>query len=235
LEILIFVLFVIVALIFAYFAHLNAKQRRQDLAALAAGLGWHFDPEKDRSHDSTYGQFGAFTSGHSRYAYNTLAGWVPVGGHSSAAKMGDYHYQVTTSDGKKSTTHTYTFSYLIVHLPYAQVPDLFIRREGIFDAVSRAFGFDDIDFESSEFSKRFYVKSSDKRFAYDVIHPRMMEYLLSAEPPNVEIAGGCCLLHDGSDWSPEDFRRHVDFAKRFFEHWPKHLTSTFQLDRPEAS
>ena len=63
--------------------------------------------------------------------------------------------------------------------PFRNVPDLLIRPEGFFDKVAGAFGFDDIDFESEEFSRAFFVKSSDKRFAYDVLHPRMLELLMA--------------------------------------------------------
>jgi hypothetical protein len=234
LEILIIIVFLAIFLVAAYYSHQRALQRQQELAAFAAELGWQFDPEKDRSHDDQYPQFSAFTQGHSRYAYNTFLGSIDVVGRAFPVKMGDYHYQETSTDSKgKSTTHTYTFSYLIVRLPYHGLPDLFIRREGIFDAVKRAFGFDDIDFESAEFSKRFYVKSSDKRFAYDVIHPAMMEYMLANEPPTIEIAGDCCCLANRYDWSPADFRRFLETARRFFELWPKHLTSTLQMGTPK--
>ena len=94
--------------------------------------------------------------------------------------MGDYHYEYDAparQNNDDAHVHVQLFSLSICRT--AQLPDLFIRREGIFDSVKRAFGFDDIDFESAEFSKRFFVKSSDKRFAYDVIHPKMMEFLLA--------------------------------------------------------
>jgi hypothetical protein len=124
---------------------------------------------------------------------------------------------------------------LIVHLPYDGLPTLFIRREGIFDALSRAFGFDDIDFESVEFSKRFYVKSSDKRFAYDVIHPPVMEYLLASQPPTIDIEHDRCCLADGRKaWTAEQFKTTLESAKRFFELWPRHLTSILEMKQPSS-
>lgn len=36
----------------------------------------------------------------------------------------------------------------------------------------------DIDLESIEFSDAFVIKSADRRFAYDICHTQMMEYLL---------------------------------------------------------
>jgi hypothetical protein len=230
LEVLIVVIFVIVAAVLAYVGYQQRKRRREEMGQLAAALGWQFVAENDYSHDEEYAHFEIFRHGHSRYAYNTLFGAVDVGGRACRAKMGDFHYQVTTHNNKGSSTRTYRFSYLIIDLPYLNLPTLFIRREGMFDALSRAFGFDDIDFESVEFSKRFYVKSSDKRFAYDVIHPAMMEYLLSSEPPTIDMEEGRCCLADGRrTWTADQFRTALECAKRFFELWPKHLTSTLEL------
>ena len=235
LEILLIVAVVAVALVAAYFSHLNAQKRLQELAALGAELGWSFDASSDDSLEDRYPQFDNFSRGHSRYAYNTLTGMIGIDGQACTATMGDYRYRETSGTGKSRKTRTYTFSYCLVDLPYLQLPDLFIRREGIMDSVSRAFGFDDIDFESVEFSKRFHVKSGDKRFACDVLHPQMMEYMLSAEPRQMEIAGDCCLFADGSDWTADEFKQHREFAQQFFDLWPKHLTSTLQLNRPETS
>ena len=43
------------------------------------------------------------------------------------------------------------------------------------------FGHDDIDFESAEFSRNFYVKSSDRKWAFDILHARAMEFLLAED------------------------------------------------------
>ncbi len=141
-------------------------------------------------------------------------------------RMGDFVYKVTRRSGKTTTTHTYRFSYLIVHLPFGRVPDLLIRREGVFDKIAGAFGFDDIDFESSEFSRKFHIKSPDKRFAYDVCHPRMMEYLLQTSPPAIDIENGRCCISDGSRrWEPPQFKATLSWVRTFFDHWPEHVTA----------
>ena len=62
-------------------------------------------------------------------------------------------------------------------------------REGLFSKLAQAVGYDDIDFESAEFSRKFCVRSKDKRFAYDVCHPRLMEYLLANHDLTLEIDG----------------------------------------------
>jgi hypothetical protein len=203
-----------------------ARKRREALTSLAAALGWSFDPASDTGHDEEFGHFEIFQNGHSRAAYNTLRGEMEVNGERWPAKAGDFLYKITTSNGKTTTTHTHRFSYLIVHLPYSNVPDLLIRREHLFDKLAGVFGFDDIDFESEEFSRRYHVKSSDKRFAYGIVHPEMMEFLLGAEPPRLDVEQGQCCLSGGSGcWKPERFSANVNTARRFLELWPTHVVS----------
>ena len=56
---------------------------------------------------------------------------------------------------------------------------LLIRPEGFFDKVTEFFGYADIDFESAEFSRSFFVKSLDKKWAFDVISQKTMEFMLA--------------------------------------------------------
>lgn len=219
---------VIIALIVAM--EMAARKRREALAALAAELGWRFDPRKDRDHDEEYAYFEYFRRGHSRVAYNTLSGSVEIDGHGYWAKAGDFQYMVTRHNGKTTQTDTYRFSYLIVHSPFGRtLPTLLIRPEGIFDKMAGAFGFDDIDFESVEFSRRFYVRSDDKRFAYDVIDPRMMEFLLASNPPAVDMEHGQCLVSNGSSqWTPEEFRWHIRWVVEFFDRFPDHVVDSLR-------
>ncbi len=224
-----FILVIAVIAIFCvigYFAWLAEKKRREAMAALAQRLGWRFDPSRDCDHDEQYAHFEMFRRGHSRAAHNTLTGEVEIDGRHWPAKMGDFTYKVTQHTGKSTSTRTYRFSYLILHLPFTGVPDVLIRREGLFDKLTDAFGFDDIDFESAEFSRRFHVKSSDKRFAYDVIHPRMMEFLMADDKRAIDIENGRCCVSDGRRrWEPQEFEDRLRWIRQFFDLWPEHLTA----------
>ena len=225
---LVFALVAVVAGVVGYYARRAEQERQRALAALAAELGLRFDPEHDSDHDDHYAQFEIFRRGHSRVAKNTMTGTLGLFGRPCAVRCGDFRYKVTRSNGKQTTTTTHRFSYLIVHPPW-DTPPLLIRPEGLFDKVAGAFGFDDIDFESSEFSKRFYVKSTEKRFAYDVLHPRMMEFLLAARPPMLDVEDGALCLSDGSRrWQPADFRAQIAFVRQFCDLWPRHLVKDLE-------
>jgi hypothetical protein len=210
--------------VFAYISWKAEQARRAELSALADRLGFQFHPDADGDLDDEYAQFEIFRRGHSRAALDTLVGTLEVDGHPCAARCGDFRYRVTHSTGKSTTTTTYRFSYLMVKVPWRHTPPLLVRPEGIFDKLAGAFGFDDIDFESAEFSRRFYVKSSDKKFAYDVIHPRMMEFLLAQQPPMLDLEGGAICCSDGQGrWEPAAYEARIAFVRQFFGLWPRHL------------
>jgi hypothetical protein len=207
---------------------IQAKKRRQALEALARELGWEFEPDKDYSPTDGQAAYRIFNRGDDRYAYDMLRGNVEIDGRLCAAAMGDYHYEETHGSGKDRHTTNYYFSYVLLRLPWT-TPDLLIRPEGFFDKVAGALGFEDINFESAEFSRRFHVASADKRFAYDVIDPRMMEWLLAIKPLPLDVhAGLLCVAHGSGTWSPEEFRARLNYAVQFLTRWPEHVKTTLR-------
>lgn len=225
---LIFGLFAVIAIFGMWFAWKQERERIAALGRLAARLGWRFSGEdKDREFNERHEQFGCFQRGHSRYAHNQLGGALEALGVSVEAEAGDYHYQITRQNGKNSSTTTYRFSYLLVTLPFgSQLPSVALRTEGLWDKLAGAVGFEDIDFESAEFSRRYHVSGDDRRFVYDLIHPRMIDWMLDEAPPQFEIAGGALLIvSNGGDsrWEPAEFEAAIAWTRRFFSHWPDYL------------
>lgn len=228
-PILIFIVFGLLIAVGIYFSHLQAKKRREELAEFAEQIGWRFEPASVYDHHKRFPQFALFQQGHSPCAYNTLHGAVMLAGRSVTAQMGDFLYKRTSGSGKNRSTTTYRLSYLIAGAPFPASPDISIRPEGAFDKVSAFFGFDDIDFESAEFSRQFHVSSGDKRFAYAVIHPQMMEFLMETRGPTLNVAEGyCCATAGNGAWTPNEFRERLAWLEQFFERWPQHLIE--QLD-----
>jgi hypothetical protein len=217
----------------AYWSSRARAERRAAMAALAGELGMAFDPDERRDFDARYRRFELFGRGHTRRAYNTISGTVDITRRPYRACLGDYRYSVTTSNGKTTTTTTYHVSYLILHTPYDGLPALLIRPEGFMDKVAGAIGFDDIDFESDEFSRKFFVKSPDRKFAYDVVTPRMMEFLLANGAPTLDLSGGAiCLLDGARRWDPSGFKDRLAYLRRFFELWPEHLLTELDSRTP---
>lgn len=206
----------------AVHAHKAAKKRREDLRRVAAELGLRYTSDPDPLHDDEYAHFEIFRRGSKQRAYNTLAGAVELLGSACTLKAGDFTYTTTSTDSKGRESETkHHFSYLIVHLPYETMPDLLIRREGIFDKIGGVFGFDDIDFESGAFSRKYFVRSPNRKFAYDVCHQRMQEFLLDTSPSCVDIERSrMCVTRGGRVWKPEEFRTMIAWSDAFLERWP---------------
>jgi hypothetical protein len=208
------------------FGSLVEKKRREELTALASKLGLRFEAEADYKHEVTYGQFSRFKQGRKRYAHNRMVGVTKVGGRECRVVMGDYHYQ---TQGQKNQTHTHRFSLVLVHLPWTGVPGMVVRKEGVMDKMAGVFGFDDIDFESAEFSRRYYVKSADRKFAYAVISPAMIEHLLAADWPGLDLAGGAGLVASSSGrWDAAEFGRVLVEVGGFLDRWPRHVVAELE-------
>jgi hypothetical protein len=193
-EPLVIVGFVAIFIIVLVLGYVSALKRREAMAAVAAKLGLHFMPHKDRYMPKRYKFLDKLRQGSDRYAYNVLSGSYQ--GHE--VLLFDYHYK--TGSGKD--THHYYLSFFILHLP-ASFPELIIGPEGIFSKIAQAVGYDDIDFESHEFSRKFCVRSRDKKFAYDVCNARMIEYLLSNTDLSIEIEDRALAVSFSSRLSPE--------------------------------
>lgn len=204
--------------------HKKAKLRRQELWVLANEFGLEFHASRDPYHDDQYAHFEIFRRGDNRSAFNTMIGEHQFNNHRMGVKAGDFRYTVTTGSGKDRKTTTYTFSYLIIHLPFVHTPDLLIRPEHFFDKIAGVFSSKDIDFESEAFSRKFMVASPDRKFAYDICHPRMIEFLLETKPPAIDIERGRLCLAEGSrTWTPEQFRWMLRFVDQFLSQWPEHV------------
>ena len=88
----------------------------------------------------------------------------------------DYHYYNATQSGERKDHHY--FSAVVIDAGIPLLP-LTIRPRGLLDEVTEFIGFEEIGFESAEFSQKFFVKSPDRRWAYDVVHQKTMELMLA--------------------------------------------------------
>ncbi len=161
----------------AYGSYLAAKRRREAFAALAAAHGWVWTERDDRwaaRFDAT-----PFGTGRDRRASNVL-----TGAHDGRPLVAfDYRYsttRTTTVNGRtQHRTEDHPFS--VVGLDAgARFPELAVSPQGFWNQIVDAVTGNDIDFESADFNDAFTVTCPDRKFASDVIHPRMMELLMRA-------------------------------------------------------
>ena len=199
------------------------RERSETLRAFATARGAAFDADFPGIH-GILPAFPMLGRGHSRRAFNIARGSLALGGIPCGCVWGEYQYKITTSNGKSTQTTTYTHGFVAVKPALVADEELRVRREGFLDWLGELVGVDDIDFESAEFSKRFHVKCSDRRFAFDLFDPLMIEFFLAGDPPPVHLLGNWILLERGSSrWEPGHFAAHLAWIDAFLARVPRHV------------
>ena len=227
-EAVVFILVAAVVLLGVISAWYFEHRRASELRAFATEMGLSFRQGTDSTADKRFSRFALFKRGRSRRAWNIMRGQVELAGHDVDLEFGDFRYTVGSGKDKR----TYKFSYLVAVNPIGTCPETIVRREGIFDRVKGLLGFDDIDFESHDFSKKFHVSSDDKRFAYDLISQEMMEFMLQQPPSALELEGELICISDGSSrWQVDQFRASMNWLGGMLERWPRHLADSMSVDR----
>jgi hypothetical protein len=218
----IFVFIIVIAafIALAIYGAAQAKKRRGELAKWSATLGLSFSPGSDGSFDERFGRFAILRQGDHRYAYNVMRGEY----HGRGLCAFDYHYATHSTDSKgRRTTHHHHFSAVILDSGLPLKP-LLIRPEGLFDRVTEFFGYDDIDFESSEFSRAFFVKAEDKKWAFDVIQQSTMEFLLASPRLTLEFNDRLIIASRGeSTFAVAEFEAAMGVIEGVLERLPGYL------------
>lgn len=196
-----------------------AKKRRLALAAWAQGCGLGFDPSRDGSIEQRFAEFSCLRHGDNRYAENRISGTFR--GREMLAF--DYHYETHSTDSKgHRQTHHHRFSAVVMESP-VPLQSLSIRPEGLMDKITEFFGAEDIDFESAEFSRKFFVKAPNRRWAFDVLHPRAMEMLLANPGFAIEMAPRRVMIRRGATFAPEQFAQAAGVAADLLDALPQYV------------
>ncbi len=205
----------------------QAKRRQQALQALAYQMGFDFHPDDPWDLPARYHGFDAMSRGSGRKASNVLVGELDGG---TAVTAFDYRY--TTGSGKNRTTHHRQI--VVLGLPI-HGPRLRLRTENVLDRVASWVGHDDIDFESDAFSRRYHVSADDRRFAYDIFHARLIDYLLMrGDVPSLEMNGSLMLLAT-TRGGPEDVQRLVEIGGHIIATIPDYVRKSRPLHESERA
>ena len=169
--------FVLLVIGLAIAGYLAAKKRREALAAMAAQRGWQYAERDDRWCQAFDGA--PFGLGHNRKATNVLSGQYD--GRPFVCFDYVYYTTETSTDGQgHTTTHEESHNFGVTGLDMgASFPPLEVTPEGMIGRFIGRLTNRDIELESEDFNRAFTVTCPDRKFASDVLHPRMMEYLLT--------------------------------------------------------
>ena len=171
--------FVVILVIFAGLAVWGVQRNRKrmsELAQFAASVGWQYIERDDQL--AFQWQRPPFNQGYDHRATDVLRG--AFAGRQVVAF--DYSYKETTTDSKGNTSSTtYRYAICALALP-ATLPYLEVGPESVLSRLGNVVGVHDIEIESEEFNRKFRVHSDDRKFASDVLSPRLAQTLLSLPP-----------------------------------------------------
>ncbi len=148
----------------------SQRRRTRTIQAWATAAGWRYvgsDPSLVTRWRGT-----PFGVGHGHQVSDLVTG--RFAGRPSMS----FTYRYRTGSGKEEST--YTFHVVATSLP-AYLPNLQLTPEHLGARIARAFGRQDIQFESEDFNRAWRVQAGVERFAHDVLHPRLMERLLQPD------------------------------------------------------
>ncbi len=193
-------------------------KRRKALERLAEELGLRY-VRRDPSIAKDFRCLDALRKGRGRYALNVLRGTYQ--GYS--VQVFDYPYQSASvrTQGWPSASGWF-FSVLLLELE-KEFPELRIYPTSVLSKLGKMLGLQSIEFESVEFSQAFAVKSADRKFAYDICHQRMIEYLLEHQDVSLEVEDRYVAVSLPRRLAPWEIRRWLSRLVEIRELFPEYL------------
>ena len=193
------------------------RQRQLGLSAFADRHGFVYTPHAP--HGLLTHSFPLFYSGSGRGAHNGVAGrWRDMD-----FKAADFWYYEGSPGGAQATNggmRYYRFSVAATGIP-SWLPEITITRENLITRAGSRLRGDDIDFESDEFNRAFRVKTMDRRFAFELIDARMMQWLLTCDRRfGFEIRGRGALVY-AKPLPPDELLPLIASLKEFCDHIPR--------------
>jgi len=224
---LLFAGFAVLVVVVIVFGILRAQKRRQEMQALAQAWGFAYYADDPWDLPAWYSGLDLFTHGHSKKASNVLSG--EVDGRTVVA----FDYRYTTGSGKNRSTHHFQ---AVVYLLPIRAPRLRLRQENVLDRMASWVGWDDLDFESDEFSRRYHVACDDRRFAYDIFHARLIEYLLECrQSPDMEMNGLFLIVYDSGSGEVANFERLRTIGRTVVAMIPDYVLRARAVEQTGAS
>jgi hypothetical protein len=208
----IFVMMALLFIVLIIYSVISSRRRRKELSVWADANGLVFAAGPNRELDADYPAFKCLHTGSSRCGYNLM------GGKWSGRDFRAFDYRYTVGSGKNQSTVVFS---AIVLENQAPLKPLLIRTENLFDHVAEFFGAEGIKFESAEFNRAFHVTSPDRKWAYDVLHPRAMEFLLSMPKFEVQFDDVLVMVHRARTFSVQDFEAAAKVAQGLLDGLPE--------------
>lgn len=139
------------------------------------------------------------------------------------------HEEVLSGEGDAKRTVQWQIS--LVELPHPLWTVDLTPEDGVAKA-QKALGGQDLEFESQAFNDAWRVRAGNDKYAYDIIHPRMMERLLKpdAQGMNIRIEGRAVLSWQEGRHGPEDLARRLEVLAAVSKLIPAFVLREFEYE-----
>ena len=205
---------IVIVILYLYMAKWRAaNQRRKKLLAWAQSKGLQFNPARHSGSDYRFPSFSyLLRGGPESYACNVITGSI------AGREFLGFDYQSDTP----GTRAGHRFSAIILQSPIWLKPLLILPKKFLYK-ITEFTGFNDIHFESVEFNRKFHVKSPDKQWAYDVIHQRMMEFLLTSPVFTIQFNLTQIMASRNHTFSVSEYESAVGVIEGMLDRLPEYL------------
>lgn len=180
----------------AYFMWRRERRKKWNHWASARGFSY----VAKTSGQSQFGFVQRISDGHSHEQHDFMSG--SKNGH--RVDICNYLYKTTHTDDEGDDVDKNHWHGLAILQTPGWFPALRIEPENALKRIGHVVTGSDIDFESLEFSRRYEVKSDDKRFAYDFCNARMIELLLAHPKTRIEADGSAFAIVKKGKWRLEE-------------------------------
>jgi hypothetical protein len=186
---------------------------------MADRLGLRFDPAQNYVLADDYAFLPHLAQGGNRYAFNVLSG------HYRQAEVlaFDYHYEIAGKGADHELSSTHCYLTMVALLLSGYFPKLHIAPEGLLSRIAGLLDGEEIRFESAEFTRAFCVRCRDKRFAYDVCNPRVIDYLLVNRDLNIQIQNCTLALVPDTQWPAKQVETNLERLGEIRSRLPEYL------------
>jgi hypothetical protein len=226
------VLTAVVAMVIAWswYSYVRKQRRRRGLASFAQKFNFDYAPRDPFNLLWDY-NLPLFEMGDGRGTENVVSGeWKGL-----PFRETDYWYYTKATNGSDDKTKSYKhFNAVVIDVP-AYLPKICIERESVASRLAEQIGFRDIQFESEKFNRSFRVTSDDRAFAFKLIDPQMMHWLLTT---NYRFAFQCyagAFIVFATRLRPTELLPLIGTGKEFFDHIPRLVWTEYGTGPAESS
>ncbi len=180
---------------------LRGSRRLKTVMAVAKLQGLRFLHKDNRNIPQNYSEFICLRQGKKQWAFNLLEGkwdgWPVL--------AFDYHYSIRF---RRRDRHHY-FSAVILDSEIPLKPLLILADRKSWQ-LAREFGFQEISFDSAEFSSDFIVRAADKEWAKKTLNSDVIQFLLNSPRFSIQFNERRLMVFHNDLMEHKDYESAVD-------------------------